>query len=142
MSDRSIVFAHTQGEFKGALETEPEEALVVLNADGTFVIPVVRRHTPFPEVVVRDGAALIGSHSPLRITVFDGGEASVENVASVRADTDGHVNVADTPKVTILSADAATVRNCETVVTNKGVSLAAYGCGQVIIEEEPNDTDA
>lgn len=142
MSDRNIVFAHTQREFQRALEIESEKALVVLNADGTYVIPVVRRSTLFPEVVVRGGAALIGSHLPLRITVFDCGEVSVENVASVRADTGGHVNVADTPKVTILSASDVAVRSCGVVVANKGISLAAYGCGQVIIEEEPNDTDA
>lgn len=142
MSDRDIVFAHTQREFQRALEIESEKALVVLNADGTYVIPVVRRSTLFPEVVVTGGAALIGGHLPLRIAVFDCGEVSVENVASVRADTGGHVNVADTPKVAILSASDAAVRNCETVVVKKGISVVAYDCGRVIIEEESDVADA
>ena len=142
MSDKNVVYAHTQRGFRQALECEPEGTLLVLNKRGAYVIPVAHRDTPFPEVVVRDEAALIGGHLPLRITVFDGGEASVENVASVRADTDGRVNVADTPKVTILSASDAAVRNCGIVVANKGISLAAYDCGQVIIEEELDVADA
>lgn len=142
MSDRNIVFAHTQREFQRALEIESEEALVVLNADGTYVIPVVRRSTLFPEVVVRDEAALIGGHLPMHVTVFDGGEISVEDVASVRADTDGRVNVADTPKVTVLSASGVAVRNCEMVVVRKGISVVAYDCGRVNIEEETDVADA
>lgn len=142
MSDKNVVYAHTQRGFRQALECEPEGTLLVLNKRGAYVIPVAHRDTPFPEVVVRDEAALIGGHLPLRITVFDGGEISVEDVASVRADTDGCVNVADTPKVTIPSASAAAVRNCGVVVANKGISLAAYDCGQVIVEEELDVTDA
>ena len=137
-----MVYAHTQGGFRQALECEPEGTLLVLNKREAYVIPVAHRDTPFPEVVVRDEVALIGGHLPLHITVFDGGEISVEDVASVRADTDGCVNVADTPKVTILSASDAAVRNCGVVVANKGISLAAYDCGQVIIEEELDVADA
>ena len=142
MSDKNVVYAHTQGGFRQALECEPEGTLLVLNKREAYIIPVAHRDAPFPEVVVRDETALIGGHLPLHITVFDGGEISVENVASVRADTDGHVNVIDTPKVTILSASDAAVRNCGVVVANKGISLAAYDCGQVIIEEELDVTDA
>ena len=80
--------------------------------------------------------------TPLHITVFDGGEISVEDVASVRADTDGRVNVADTPKVAVLSASGVAVRNCETVIVRKGISVVAYDCGRVIIEEEPDVADA
>nr|DAV45318.1 MAG TPA: hypothetical protein [Caudoviricetes sp.] len=142
MSNTDVVHARAQKDFRQALECEPKGTLLVLNERGAYVIPVAHRDTPFPEVVVRDEAALIGGHLPLHITVFDGGEISVENVASVKADTDGRINVADTPKVTILSAGGATVKNCGTVVANKGVSLAAYDCGQVIIEEEPDVADA
>lgn len=66
----------------------------------------------------------------------------MENVASVRADTDGRVNVVDTPKVTVLSASGVAVRNCETVIVRKGISVVAYDCGRVIIEEEPDVADA
>lgn len=142
MSDKNVVHARRARDFRQALECEPEGTLLVLNGRGVYVIPVAHRDTPFPEVVVRDEAALIGGHLPLHITVFDGGEISVEDVASVRADTDGRVNVADTPKVVILSASGAAVKNCGVVVANKGISLAAYDCGQVIIEEEPDVTDA
>lgn len=135
MSDRNVVHTRAQRDFRQALECEPEGTLLVLNERGAYVIPVAHRDTPFPEVVVQDEAVLIGGHLPLHITVLDGGEVSVENVASVRVDTDGRVNVADTPRVTILSAGTAAVRNCETVVANKGISLAAYGCNQVLIEE-------
>ena len=141
MSNKDVVHARGMRDFRQALECEPEGTLLVLNERRVYLIPVAHRDTPFPEVVVRDEAALIGGHIPLHITVFDGGEVSVENVASVNADTDGHVNVADTPKVTILSAGSAAVRNCGVVVANKGISLAAYDCGQVIIEEEPDVTD-
>jgi hypothetical protein len=142
MSDKDVVRARGMRDFRQALECEPEGTLLVLNERGPYVIPVAHRDTPFPEVVVRDEAALIGGHLPLHITVFDGGEISVENVASVRADTDGRVNVADTPKVAILSAGSAAVKNCGVVVANKGISVAAYDCGQVIIEEETDVTDA
>lgn len=142
MSDGNMVFVHTQRDFQRALKREPEGAVVVLNADRTYVVPVVQRSTPFPEVIVRGEATLIGGRHPLRVTVLDGGEVSVENVAFVRADTNRCVNVADTPGVTILAASTASVRNCETVVVNKGISLAAYGCDQVIIEEKSNETDA
>lgn len=142
MSDRNTVYALTQKGFQQALECEPEGTLVVLNTDGTYVIPVAQRDTPFPEVVVRGRAVLIGSHRPLRITVLDDGEISVENVTSVRADTGGCINVADTPKVTILSASDATLNNCGAVVARRGISLAAYGCGHVLIEEEPDVADA
>ena len=142
MSDKNVVHARAQRDFRQALECEPEGTLLVLNERGVYVIPVAHRDTPFPEVVVRDEATLIGGHLPLHITVFDGGGISVENVASVRADTDGHVTVADTPKVTILSASDVAVRNCETVIARKGISVVAYDCGQVIIEEEPDVTDA
>lgn len=143
MSDKNVVHAHVQRDFRQALECEPEGTLLVLNErGGAYVIPVAHRDTPFPEVVVRDEAALIGGHLPLHITVFDGGEVSVEDVASVRADTDGRVNVADTPKVTILSASDVAVRNCETVIVRKGISVVAYDCGRVIIEEEPDVADA
>ena len=141
MSNKDVVHARGMRDFRQALECEPEGTLLVLNERRVYLIPVAHRDTPFPEVVVRDEAALIGGHIPLHITVFDGGEVPVENVASVNADTDGHVNVADTPKVTILSAGSAAVRNCGVVVANKGISLAAYDCGQVIIEEEPDVTD-
>lgn len=142
MSNTDVVHARAQKDFRQALECEPEGTLLVLNERGVHVIPVAHRDTPFPEVVVRDEAVLIGGHIPLHITVFDGGEISVEDVASVRADTDGHVNVADTPKVTILSASGVAVRNCETVIVRKGISAVAYDCGRVIIEEEPDVTDA
>jgi hypothetical protein len=142
MSNTDVVHARAQKDFRQALECEPEGTLLVLNERGPYVIPVAHRDTPFPEVVVRDEAALIGGHLPLHITVLDGGEISVEDVASVRADTDGSVNVADTPKVTILSAGGAAVRNCGVVVANRGISVAAYDCGQVIIEEETDVTDA
>ena len=142
MSNKNVVHARAQRDFRQALECEPEGTLLVLNERGFYVIPVAHRDAPFPEVVVRDEATLMGGHLPLHITVFDGGEISVEDVASVRVDTDGYVNVADTPKVTVLSASSAVVSNCGTVVANMGISLAAYGCGQVIIEEKPNDTDA
>ena len=142
MSDKNVVHAHVQRDFRQALECEPEGTLLVLNERGGYVIPVAHRDTPFPEVVVRDEAALIGGHLPLHITVFDGGEVSVEDVASVRADTDGRVNVVDTPKVTILSASDVAVRNCETVIVRKGISVVAYDCGQVIIEEETDVADA
>lgn len=142
MSDKDVVHARAQRDFRQALECEPERTLLVLNERGVYVIPVAHRDTPFPEVVVRDEATLIGGHLPLHITVFDGGDISVEDVASVRADTDGRVNVADTPKVTVLSASCVGVRNCETVVVSKGVSAAAYDCGRVIIEEEPDVADA
>lgn len=142
MSDKNVVHAHAQRDFRQALESEPEGTLLVLNERGLYVIPVAHRDAPFPEVVVRDEATLMGGHLPLHITVFDGGEISVEDVASVRADTDGYVNVADTPRVTILSADGVAVRNCETVIVRKGVSAVARDCGQVIIEEEPDVADA
>lgn len=142
MSDKNVVHAHVQRDFRQALECEPEGTLLVLNERGAYVIPVAHRDTPFPEVVVRDEAALIGGHLPLHITVFDGGEISVEDVASVRADTDGRVNVADTPKVAVLSASGVAVRNCETVIVRKGISVVAYDCGRVIIEEEPDVADA
>lgn len=142
MSDKDVVHARAQRDFRQALECEPEGTLLVLNERGVYVIPVAHRDTPFPEVVVRDEAALIGGRLPLHITVFDGGEISVENVASVRADTDGRVNVADTPRVTILSASGVGVRNCETVIVRKGISAVAYDCGRVIIEEEPDVADA
>ena len=142
MSDKDVVHARGMRDFRQALECEPEGTLLVLNERGPYVIPVAHRDTPFPEVVVRDEAALIGGHLPLHITVFDGGEISVEDVASVRADTDGRVNVADTPKVTILSASGVAARNCETVIVRKGISVVAYDCGQVIIEEESDVADA
>lgn len=142
MSDKDVVHAHVQRDFRQALECEPEGTLLVLNERRGYVIPVAHRDTPFPEVVVRDEAALIGGHLPLHITVFDGGEISVEDVASVRADTDGRVNVADTPEVTILSASDVAVRNCETVIVGKGISVVAYDCGRVIIEEGTDVADA
>lgn len=142
MSDKNVFHARAQRDFRQALECEPEGTLLVLNERGVYVIPVAHRDTPFPEVVVRDEAALIGGHLPLHITVFDGGEISVEDVASVRADTDGCVNVADTPKVTVLSASDVAVRNCETVIVGKGVSVVAYGCGRVLIEEGTDVADA
>ena len=142
MSNKNVVRARAQRDFRQALECEPEGTLLVLNERGFYVIPVAHRDAQFPEVVVRDEATLMGGHLPLHITVFDSGEISVENVASVRVDTDGYVNVADTPKVTILSASDVTVRNCETVIVRKGISVVAYDCGQVIIEEEPDVTDA
>lgn len=141
MSNKDVVHACGMSDFRQALECKPEGTLLVLNERGVYLIPGAHRDTPFPEVVVRDEAVLIGGHIPLHITVFDGGEIFVENVASVKADTDGHVNVVDTPKVTILSAGATAVRNCGVVVANKGISLAAYDCGQVIIGEEPDVTD-
>lgn len=142
MSDKNVVHVRAQRDFRQALECEPEGTLLVLNKRGFYVIPVAHRDAPFPEVVVRDEATLMGGHLPLHITVFDGGEISVEDVASVRVDTDGYVNVADTPRVTILSADGVAVRNCETVIVRKGVSAVAHDCGQVIIEEEPDVADA
>lgn len=142
MSDKNVVHVRAQRDFRQALECEPEGTLLVLNERGFYVIPVAHRDTPFPEVVVRDEATLMGGHLPLHITVFDGGEISVEDVASVRVDTDGYVNVADTPRVTILSADGVAVRNCETVIVRRGVSAVAHDCGQVIIEEEPDVADA
>lgn len=142
MSDTDVVHARAQRDFRQALECEPEGTLLVLNERGVYVIPVAHRDTPFPEVVVRDEATLIGGHLPLHITVFDGGEISVEDVASVRADTDGRINVTDTPKVTILSASVASAKNCGVVVANKGISVAAYDCCQVIIEEETDAADA
>lgn len=142
MSDKNVVHVHAQRDFRQALECEPEGTLLVLNKRGFYVIPVAHRDAPFPEVVVRDEATLMGGHLPLHITVFDGGEISVEDVASVRVDTDGYVNVADTPKVTVLSASDAAVKNCGVVVANKGISLAAYDCGQVIIEEALDVADA
>ena len=142
MSDKNVVHARAQRAFRQALECEPEGTLLVLNERGFYVIPVAHRDAPFPEVVVRDEATLMGGHLPLHITVFDGGEISVEDVASVRVDTDGYVNIADTPRVTILSASDVAVRNCETVIARKGISVVAYDCGQVIIEEEPDVADA
>jgi hypothetical protein len=142
MSDKNVVHVRAQRDFRQALECEPEGTLLVLNERGFYVIPVAHRPAPFPEVVVRDEATLMGGHLPLHITVFDGGEISVEDVASVRVDTDGYVNVADTPRVTILSADGVAVRNCETVIVRKGISVVAYDCGQVIIEEETDVADA
>lgn len=142
MSNKNAVRVRAQRDFRQALECEPEGTLLVLNERGFYVIPVAHRDAPFPEVVVRDEATLMGGHLPLHITVFDGGEVSVEDVASVRVDTDGYVNIADTPKVTILSASDVAVRNCETVIARRGISVVAYDCGQVIIEEEPDVTDA
>lgn len=142
MYDKDVVHARAQRDFRQALECEPEGTLLVLNDRGVYVIPVAHRDTPFPKVVVRDEATLIGGRLPLHIAVFDGGDISVEDVTSVRADTDGHVNVADTPKVTILSASGVAVRNCETVIVKKGISVVACDCGQVIIEEETDVADA
>lgn len=142
MSNKNVVRVRAQRDFRQALECEPEGTLLVLNERGLYVIPVAHRDAPFPEVVVRDEATLMGGHLPLHITVFDGGEISVEDVASVRVDTDGYVNVADTPKVTILSASDVAVRNCETVIVRKGISVVAYDCGQVIIGEDPDVADA
>ena len=81
MSDKNVVHAHAQRDFRQALESEPEGTLLVLNERGLYVIPVAHRDAPFPEVVVRDEATLMGGHLPLHITVFDGGEISVEDVA-------------------------------------------------------------
>lgn len=63
MSDKNVVHAHAQRDFRQALECEPEGTLLVLNERGFYVIPVAHRDAPFPEVVVRDEATLMGGNS-------------------------------------------------------------------------------
>lgn len=142
MSDRSMVFVRTQEEFQQAIERDPQTTLVILNAHRTFVLPAAQRDIPFPDVVAMGGAAIIGGHCPLHIILLGHSDAAVADVTSVWTATSGSVSVADTPKVTIFSAGTSVVRNCETVIANKGISVAAYDCGQVIIEGSTNESDA
>ena len=142
MSNTNMVCVRTQEEFQHAVEHELQGTLVVLNACGTFVIPTVQRATPFPKVIVMGGATLIGGHCPLHIAAIGSGSVSVEDVASVKTATSGDIDVIDAPTVTILHAGRAVVRNCETVVAYKGISIAAYDCGQVIIEGKTDESDA